>query len=224
MILAIILLIITLALLLGSFLVKTRNSTIVCGVGYLATFWLAIVCLCKSVKSMTLEQVRFINHNAGPCMVLGLCLILIGSILHDWIKKKKQNSKEKKQAAGLLVLFGVFVIIACNIMTMTTYIQISHLNMPIVTTKSVDMIMVGQEYTVDDFVEVENSFGEEFGIVKWVKGAYDDTNNIVISENRKSFKVLAGDGQIHIIIWVHESHYSDMQTISLNVNVNKSVE
>ena len=223
-ILAIILLIITLALLVGSFLVKTRNNTMVCGVGYLATFWLAIVCLCESVKSMTLEQARFINHNAGYCMVLGLGLILIGSIFHDWIKKKKQNNKEKKQAAGLLALFGVFIIIASNIMTMTTYIQISHLNMPIVTTKSIDMVFVGQEYTVDDFVEVENSHGEEFGMVEWAKGAYDDTNDIVISENRKSFRVLAGDGQIHIQIWVHESHYSDIQTVSLNVNVNKIAE
>lgn len=224
MILAIILLIITLALLVGSFLVKTRNYIIVCGVGYLATFWLAIVCLCKSVKSMTLEQARFINHNAGFCMVLGVILILLGSVLHDWIKKKKQNSLEKKQAAGLLALFGVFIVIASNIMTMITYIQISDLNMPIVTTKSVDMIFVGHEYTIGDFVEVENSHGEEFGMVKWANGDDDDTRDIVISENRKNFKVLEGDGQINIQIWVHEPHYSDVQTVSLNVNVNKSEE
>lgn len=96
--------------------------------------------------------------------------------------------------------------------------------MPIVTTKSIDMFFVGQKYTVDDFVEVENSYGEEFGIVEWDTGVYDDTNDIVISENRKSFKVLAGDGQIHITIWVHESHYSGIQAVSLNVNVNKIVE
>ena len=60
--------------------------------------------------------------------------------------------------------------------------------MPIVTTKSIDMIFVGQEYTVDDFVEVENSYGEEFGIGEWATGVYDDTNDIVICENRKSFK------------------------------------
>lgn len=223
MILAIILLIITLALLVGSFLVKTRKHTIFCSAGYLVTFWLAIVCLCKSVKSITLEQARFINHNAGFCMVIGVVLIFIGAILHDWLKKKKPTS-HKKQAAGLLALFGVFIIIASNIMTMTTYIQISHLNLPIVTTKSIDMIYVGQEYTVDDFVEVENSYGEEFGVVTWAEGAYDDTSNIIISEDKKSFQVLEGDGQIHIQIWVHESHYSDMQTVALNVNVNKSVE
>jgi len=219
MILAIIFLIITLILLVGSFLVKTRNSTIACGVGYLVTFWVAIVCLCNSVKSMTLEQARFINHNAGYCMVLGVVLILIGIVLHAWIKLKKQNHQEKKHAAVMLALFGVFIFIASNIMTMTTYIQISHLNMPIVTTKSIDTIYVGREYTLDDFVEVENSYGEEFGMVSWAKGAYDDTSDIVISENRKSFKVLAGEGQIHIQIWVHESHYSDIQTVTFNVNV-----
>ena len=224
MILAIILLIITFAILVGSFLVKTKNRTIVCGGGYFATFWLAIACLCKSVKSMTLEQARFINHNAGFCMVFGVVLILIGSILHDWIKKKKQNSEGKKQAAGLLALFGVFVFIASNIMTMTTYIQISHLNMPVVTPKSIDMIFAGQEYTVDDFIEVDNSYGEEFGMIKWAEKSNDDSSDIVINENRNSFKVLAGEGRIHITIWVHESHYSDIQTVSLNVNVNKRVE
>ncbi len=221
---AIILLIVTAVLPVGSFLAKTRKSAIAFGVGYLSTFWLAVVCLSKSVPSMTLERAEWINHNAGFGNVLGAVLILTGCIWHDRIKKKKPDCTEEKTAAGLLAVFGVCIIIACNIMTMTTYVRISQLNEPVVTAKNIDTIYVGEEYAVDDFIEVENSHGEQFGTVKWLKGAAEDTGNIVIGKDRKSFTVLAGNGQIMIQIWVHEAHYSDVRMVTLNVNVDRSAK
>lgn len=77
-------------------------------------------------------------------MVLGVYLILIGAILHDWIKKK-QKSKEKQLAAGMLALLGLFIFIASNIITIVTYLQISKLNKPVSATKNIDTIYVGQD-------------------------------------------------------------------------------
>lgn len=219
MILAI-LLVIMVTLIVLSFFLKTRGKIFLCTMGYLGSF----VCMCsvilRNVSVMSLEIVREINHKVGLVAYGGL-IIAVVCILTAKVIKDKIEGSVKVIVFNSLAILGIIMFCAGNFCAMSTYVELDQRDIPVVNLKENVIVSTDTEYRISDFIDVENSHGEEFTKIVWAKGSYEDTTDIVISDDKKSFSIADSHGNLKIQILVHHSHYSDSETKVIYVSVDE---
>jgi hypothetical protein len=169
---------------------------------------------------MSLEIVREINHKVGLVAYGGL-IIAVVCILTAKVIKDKIEGSVKVIVFNSLAILGIIMFCAGNFCAMSTYVELDQRDIPVVNLKENVIVSTDTEYKISDFIDVENSHGEEFTKIVWAKGSYEDTTDIVISDDKKSFSIADSHGNLKIQILVHHSHYSDSETKVIYVSVDE---
>lgn len=210
--------IITVIFMILSFCTRKKYGILLCEIGYCISFLCMYGAILYIVPQMSIEEVRYINHNVGYGSNVGIMIAVICGLIVKVIKRKEANSKKTIAFKGLAI-FGVIIFVAGNFLAMYTYVDISKKDMPIVTSKENVIIYTDTEYEINDLIEVENSHGEKITEIVWAKGSYDDTTDIMISEDGQSFYVTENHGELQICIRVYHSKHSDYEAYYVRIGV-----
>ena len=207
-----ILAIITVIFIILSFCIKKKSGILLCEIGYCLSFLCFYGVILYCVPKMSIEGVRYINHNVGYGSNVGIMTAVICSLFAKAIKRKTIAFKG-------LAIFGVIIFLAGNFLAMYTYVDISERDIPIVTSKENVIIYTDTEYEINDLIEVENSHGEKIIGIVWAEGSYDDTTDIIISEDGQSFYVTENYGELQICILIYNSKLSDSEAYVVRIGV-----
>ncbi len=211
--------IITVLFLILSFCTGKKSGILLCEMTYFISFFCMYGVILYFVPKMSLEVVRYINHNVGYASVVGIMIAVVCDLVVKVIKRKEANSQKTIAFKGLSIL-GVIIFLTSIFLTMYTYVDISKKDMPVITSKENVIIYTDTEYEIHDLIEVENSHGEKIDKIVWAKGSYDDTTDIMISEDGQSFYVTDNHGELQICIQVYHSKLSEYESYDVRIGVN----
>lgn len=204
---SVVLLLVTVALVVMSFVVKSKGKSLLIAFGSWVTYIISVSFTLNFIDGLNFEQLELVRDIDSNTYILGILATII--FIFFGISRCPDRLKYPFR---MLIGLSLIIFFSGILYSISVYINISKEIKPEYTKLNVETVEIGKEYKTSDFVDATKTQGVTFCIIYW-RNDKDNPTGIEISEDQTSFRITEGSGPLYIYMRVSNGYGSGFESV-----------